>query len=116
MSETQQLDQTPFHQYHIDHGAKLVPYAGWEMPLLYSSIIEEHRQVRESGGLFDVSHMGRLRISGRHARRFLDRVCTRLVRGMAVGMHEGCARPPTPEALEEPGGRRPALAARVTPA
>ena len=85
MSETQQLDQTPFHKYHLDHGAKLVPYAGWEMPLLYSSIIEEHRQVRESGGLFDVSHMGRIRFSGRDACRFLDRICTRKIHGTAIG-------------------------------
>lgn len=85
MSATEQLDRTPFHQYHIDHGAKLVPYAGWEMPLLYSSIIEEHRQVRTSGGLFDVSHMGRIRFSGRDACRFLDRICTRKIHGTAVG-------------------------------
>ena len=85
MSATQQLDQTPFHKYHVDHGAKLVPYAGWEMPLLYSSIIEEHKQVRNSGGLFDVSHMGRIRFSGRDACRFLDRICTRKIHGTAIG-------------------------------
>ncbi|HAW96160.1 MAG TPA: glycine cleavage system aminomethyltransferase GcvT, partial [Phycisphaerales bacterium] len=77
--------KTPFHKYHVDHGAKLVPYAGWEMPLLYSSIIEEHRQVRTSGGLFDVSHMGRIRFSGRDACRFLDRICTRKIHGTAIG-------------------------------
>jgi aminomethyltransferase len=77
------LHHTPFHQYHVDHGAKLVPFAGWEMPLLYTSIIEEHRQVRFSGGLFDVSHMGRLRFSGRDACRFLDLVCTRQIVDMA---------------------------------
>ncbi len=55
------------------------------MPLLYTSIIEEHQQVRRSGGFFDVSHMGRIRFTGRHARRFLDRVCTRQVFGMENG-------------------------------
>lgn len=63
----------------------MVDFAGWEMPLLYTSIIDEHRQVRESGGFFDVSHMGRLRFTGRHARRFLDRVCTRQILGMENG-------------------------------
>ena len=43
------LQKTPFHKYHVEHGAKLVDYTGWEMPLLYTSIIEEHRQVRERG-------------------------------------------------------------------
>jgi aminomethyltransferase len=72
-SET--LHRTPFHQYHVQQGAKMVEFAGWEMPMLYRSIIEEHRQVR----------MGRLTFRGRDARRFLDRVCTRRIFGMADG-------------------------------
>jgi aminomethyltransferase len=79
------LRQTPFHSFHVDHGAKLVDYTGWEMPLHYGSIIEEHLQVRRSGGMFDVSHMGRLRFSGRDARKFLDHVCTRKINGMQPG-------------------------------
>jgi aminomethyltransferase len=63
----------------------MVPFAGWEMPLLYRSIIEEHTQVRTSGGLFDVSHMGRLRFSGKDACRILDRLCTRQIMGMQDG-------------------------------
>lgn len=78
--------RTPFHSFHLDHGAQMVEYAGWTMPIRYTSIIEEHRQVRSSGGFFDVSHMGRIRFSGRHARRFLDRVCTRQIFGMEKGM------------------------------
>ncbi|MDG2424021.1 MAG: glycine cleavage system aminomethyltransferase GcvT [Phycisphaerales bacterium] len=85
MSTTSEMTQTPFHKYHVEHNAKLVSYAGWEMPLLYTSIIEEHRQVRTSGGLFDVSHMGRIRFSGRDACRFLDRICTRKIHGTAIG-------------------------------
>ncbi|MBG81387.1 MAG: glycine cleavage system protein T [Phycisphaerae bacterium] len=85
MSTTAELSRTPFHDYHVQHGANMVPYAGWEMPLLYSSIIEEHKQVRNSGGLFDVSHMGRIRFSGRDACRFLDRICTRKIHGTAIG-------------------------------
>jgi len=77
--------KTPFHAYHLEQGGRMVDFAGWEMPLLYSSILEEHRQVRTSGGFFDVSHMGRLRFSGRHARKFLDRVCTRRILGMQAG-------------------------------
>ena len=77
MTPTATLNRTPFYQFHLDHGARMVEFAGWEMPIHYGSIIEEHRQVRTSGGLFDVSHMGRVRFSGPGARRFLDLVCTR---------------------------------------
>jgi aminomethyltransferase len=79
------LLRTPFHQYHLDRGGKMVPFAGWEMPIRYGSIIDEHHQVRRSGGLFDVSHMGRLRFTGRDARAFLDHICTRQVWGMKDG-------------------------------
>ncbi|MBM4106326.1 MAG: glycine cleavage system aminomethyltransferase GcvT [Phycisphaerae bacterium] len=82
---TKTLLKTPFHAFHVEQGARMVDFAGWEMPLLYSSILEEHRQVRTSGGFFDVSHMGRVRFSGRHARKFLDRVCTRRILGMERG-------------------------------
>lgn len=74
--------QTSFHQYHLDHNAKMVDFAGWEMPLHYGSIIDEHNAVRERGGLFDVSHMGRVKFTGRHARRFLERVLTRKISDM----------------------------------
>lgn len=86
MSTTTELLKTPLHKMHVDAGAVMVEYAGWEMPLHYGSIMEEHRQTRTSGGFFDVSHMGRLRFTGRHARRFLDHVCTRKIRGMEKGM------------------------------
>jgi aminomethyltransferase len=79
---TMTLRKTPFYKYHVQHGARLVDYTGWEMPLLYTSIIEEHKQVRERGGLFDVSHMGRFTFKGKDAARFLDRVCTRRIGGM----------------------------------
>ncbi len=85
MTATATLKRTPFHGFHEKHGAKLVDYTGWEMPLHYGSIIDEHKQVRESGGMFDVSHMGRFRFKGRDARRFLDMVCTRQIHGMQQG-------------------------------
>jgi len=76
------LLKTPFHSYHEEQGAQLVDFAGWEMPIRYGSIIEEHKQVRESGGLFDVSHMGRIEFVGSGARRFLERLLTRRVSDM----------------------------------
>lgn len=77
--------RTPLYDFHIDHGGKMVDFAGWEMPMFYTGIHEEHRQVRTSGGIFDVSHMGRLRMSGRHARRLLERLCTRRIGDMTPG-------------------------------
>jgi aminomethyltransferase len=82
---TTSLHRTPFHGFHVGRGARMVEFAGWEMPMLYRSIIEEHRQVRRSGGIFDVSHMGRLRIGGPDAGRFLDRACTRAIQSMEAG-------------------------------
>ncbi len=79
------LARTPFYDLHVDHKGRMVEYAGWELPITYGSIMEEHKFTRESGGFFDVSHMGRLRFSGRHARRFLDFVCTRQIFGMEKG-------------------------------
>jgi aminomethyltransferase len=79
------LLRTPLHKFHIDAGAKLVDFAGWEMPMMYRGIHEEHHQVRTSGGLFDVSHMGRVKMTGRHARRLLERLCTRKISDMDAG-------------------------------
>jgi aminomethyltransferase len=79
------VHRTPLHAFHTEHNGRMVDFAGWEMPILYSGIIEEHNQVRTSGGMFDVSHMGRLKITGRHARRLLERLCTRRISDMAQG-------------------------------
>ncbi len=76
------MQRTPFYQFHADYGARFVDFAGWEMPILYSSIHAEHHHVRHQVGLFDVSHMGRVKISGRHARRFLERMLTRHISDM----------------------------------
>jgi len=70
---------------HSKLGAKLVQFAGWEMPILYTSIAEEHKAVRETAGLFDVSHMGVLEVSGEDAADFLDAVSTNYVRWLKVG-------------------------------
>src|SRR5690349_3372419 len=74
--------RTAFYQFHLDHGGKMVDFAGWELPIMYKSIHEEHHQVRNCGGMFDVSHMGRIKISGRHARRLLERLLTRYISDM----------------------------------
>lgn len=80
------LMKTPLHPYHLEYGAQMVEYAGWEMPIRYTgSIREEHEQCRKSGGLFDISHMGRLSVKGLHASRLLERVCSRRIGTMDKG-------------------------------
>jgi aminomethyltransferase len=66
------LRRTPLHAAHRRAGAKLVEFAGWEMPVQYAGVMEEHRAVRSAAGLFDVSHMGELRVAGGGAERFLQ--------------------------------------------
>ncbi|RMH29066.1 MAG: glycine cleavage system aminomethyltransferase GcvT [Planctomycetota bacterium] len=83
---TTTLAQTPLRNFHLDHGAQMVDFAGWEMPLKYqTSVREEHAQCRASGAIFDVSHMGRLSISGLHAKRLLERACSRRIGDMQDG-------------------------------
>jgi len=82
---TANLARTPFHHWSAERGARFVDFTGWEMPMSYGSIIDEHHACRSGAAFFDVSHMGRLRITGRHARKFLDRVCTRQIMGMERG-------------------------------
>ncbi len=79
------LKRTPFHEFHVSAGAKLVDFAGWEMPLMYRGIVQEHQQTRESGSIFDVSHMGRLHFSGPDVKTFLAKVLTRRTSDMVVG-------------------------------
>lgn len=79
------LKRTPLHEFHVACGAKLVDFAGWEMPILYRGIVEEHLQTRVSGSLFDVSHMGRIHLTGAGAVALLDKVLTRNVSQQRVG-------------------------------
>ena len=79
------LRTTALHSWHIEQGARLVDFAGWEMPVQYNSIVEEHLATRQGAGLFDVSHMGRVRFDGAGAARFLDRLLTRRVLDLQVG-------------------------------
>lgn len=68
------LKRTPLYEIHQKMGAKVIPFAGWEMPVWYTSVSEEHRAVREAAGLFDVAHMGAFEVAGPHATAFLDTV------------------------------------------
>jgi len=70
------LLRTPLYEFHLRHHALMVPFAGWEMPLHYGSIVEEHRAVRAGVGLFDVSHMGILSVRGKTAPALLSRRTT----------------------------------------
>src|SRR3954453_8858720 len=69
-----ELRRTALHGRHAAAGARLVPFAGWEMPVQYKGIREEHTAVRERAGVFDVSHMGEIETSGPGAEAFLQRV------------------------------------------
>src|SRR5688572_20360433 len=77
--------RTPFYDFHVQANARLVEFAGWEMPIVYRSIVDEHVHTRSSGSIFDVSHMGRLSFWGKDAAKFLDRVLTRNCAAMKVG-------------------------------
>jgi aminomethyltransferase len=70
----QTLKRTPLYDRHVAAGARLVPFAGWEMPVQYGGIREEHLAVREGVGIFDVSHMGEVETTGPDAEAFLQRV------------------------------------------
>ena len=71
-----ELQRTPLHAFHAAHGGRLVDFAGWEMPVQYRSILEEHKAVRRAAGLFDVSHMGEVDVRGPEAQRFLNTLVT----------------------------------------
>jgi aminomethyltransferase len=71
-----ELKRTPLRDFHVAHGARLVDFAGWEMPVQYRSILEEHKAVRRAAGLFDVSHMGEVDVRGPDAGEFLNRLVT----------------------------------------
>jgi aminomethyltransferase len=68
----QTLLRTPLYERHVAAGARMVPFAGWEMPVQYEGVIPEHRAVRTDWGVFDVSHMGQIHVEGPTAREFLQ--------------------------------------------
>jgi len=70
----QTLLQTPLHERHVAAGARMVPFAGWEMPVQYEGVRQEHSAVRTGCGVFDVSHMGEIETSGPQAAELLQRL------------------------------------------
>src|SRR5947209_795347 len=86
MPET--LLYTPLHDRHVELGARMVPFAGWEMPVQYEGVIPEHVAVREDCGAFDVSHMGEIDIEGPQAQALLDSLLSNDIAKIAPGQAE----------------------------
>ena len=84
-AEHEPLKRTALYEEHAGSGARLVPFAGWEMPIQYAGILAEARDVRARAGIFDVSHMGRLEVSGADSPAFFDRLVTANVLNMPLG-------------------------------
>jgi len=79
------MNQTPLIQIHRSYKAKLVDFAGWLMPMQYTGVLDEYHAVRQGAGLFDVSHMGRIKVTGDYAENFLQWMSTNDVARLAVG-------------------------------
>ncbi len=85
MSDSVDLKTTPLTMWHREHGARMVPFAGYEMPVQYEGVLAEHEVVRENVGLFDITHMGEIEVTGGGAEAWLDGLITNRVSGTAVG-------------------------------
>jgi len=84
------LKETPLRKVHHDLKAKMMNFAGWELPVWYTSILEEHQTVRSGAGIFDVSDMGRVWVSGKNAGTFLDRTLTKPAQQLEIGAAQLC--------------------------
>src|SRR5213594_2940782 len=84
VTETAQK-KTPLYDEHVRRGAKMVPFAGWLMPVQYTSIVEEHQAVRKNIGMFDISHMGQLIVDGSDSRIWLNTMLTNNIDKLEVG-------------------------------
>jgi aminomethyltransferase len=80
-----ELLKTPLHDWHAAHGGRMVEFGGWHMPVQYTSITEEHHAVRRAAGLFDIAHMGRLRVTGTDSVKLLDHLLTNDVASLKPG-------------------------------
>src|SRR5256886_15429492 len=78
--------KTPLYDEHVRLGAKMVPFAGWVMPVQYTSIVEEHQAVRNNVGVFDISHMGQFVVDVAGGRDWLNSMLTNNVHKLDVGM------------------------------
>src|SRR5215468_986537 len=84
-TQTTPLKRTPLRDVHVKAGARMVPFAGWDMPVQYTGIVDEHRAVRRAVGLFDISHMGEFEIAGPDALGIVQRLCSNDASTLAVG-------------------------------
>jgi len=84
MNETN-LKKTPLNEEHRRLGAKMVPFVGWDMPVQYTGVIDEHMAVRTAAGIFDVSHMGEIEVKGKDALAFLQKITTNDISKLAEG-------------------------------
>src|SRR4030095_8568788 len=82
---TSPLKRTPLRDVHVKAGAKMVPCGGWDMPVQYTGIVDEHRAVRRAVGLFDISHMGEFEIAGPDALGIVQSLCSNDASTLAVG-------------------------------
>ena len=108
------LRRTPLHDQHVAAGARLVPFAGWEMPVQYDGVKAEHLAVRSAAGIFDVSHMGEVETRGPDATRFLQHVRhqrrreargrRRAVRAAAAARTAACSTTSSPTASSPTAG------------
>jgi len=80
-----EIKKTSLFDVHQKAGAKIIPFAGYLMPVQYSGIVDEHKKVRQNVGIFDVSHMGEFRVTGRNAEAFLDRLTVNDVKKLVPG-------------------------------
>ncbi|MGA0846882.1 MAG: glycine cleavage system protein T, partial [Luteolibacter sp.] len=79
------MNHSPLESSHLKLGARMVPFAGWNMPVQYTSIIDEHRAVREKVGMFDISHMGQFIVEGANSAAWLNRLLTNNTRKLNDG-------------------------------
>src|SRR5258708_24689563 len=79
------MKRTPLFETHRALGGKLIEFGGWEMPVQYTSIVDEHLAVRNAAGIFDISHMGEVSVTGSGALAFLNQVLTNDLQKLALG-------------------------------
>src|SRR3954462_10096116 len=79
------LKKTPLNARHRALGARMVPFGGWDMPVEYSGIVNEHMAVRTKAGLFDVSHMGQIEVAGKGALKAVQLMCTNDASRLSLG-------------------------------
>ena len=85
MTASEMLKRTPLYERHVAMGARMVEFGGWQMPVQYSGIVDEHNAVRGAAGLFDISHMGEIEVKGPDAQAFLQHITTQNVAAIGAG-------------------------------